>query len=158
MTCIDIGAEAQILHSAELAVSHAQSHTAAQSVRVMFWRLAAKAPLSFPVSFVPALKKEIRRCLQGMTIIRAVLPMHEGFPSSEVHMFRKGDLIGTYHPISNVNCVWSFIMPEDSSNTTADNSAGNVSISTANKRGHANTDVTAHTSTHEVRFVRCFLA
>lgn len=57
-----------------------------------------------------------------MTTVRAVLPLQAGFPTSEVHMFRANNLIGTYHPISKAQCVWSYIMPNNATYNSSNNS------------------------------------
>ena len=99
--------------------------------------------------------------MQGMTTVRAVLPLQEGFPKSEVHMFRKGNLIGNYYPISKDNCVWSFIVPAsdnmNSDSSSADNnSKGSDAVGLSSSTAKANAPLSAYqVSVHSIDECKC---
>lgn len=59
-----------------------------------------------------ALLANVLGCLQGMTITRAVLPWQDGFPTSEMHQFFKGNVFGSIYPISKSKCVWSLVVQD----------------------------------------------
>ena len=87
--------------------------------------------------------------MQGMTTVRAVLPLQEGFPKSEVHMFRMGTFIGNYYPISKGKCVWSFITPTSSDVNNDSSTAKDSRASDATKLS-STTTAEAPLSAHQV--------
>ena len=75
--------------------------------------------------------------MQGMTITRAVLPWQEGFPTSELHQFFKGNEFGSIYPISHSKCVWSLVLQDSHTGHDAESRSATEAPSPSGSGQHA---------------------